>query len=788
MPLTLPTTPGFCVYLGRLPDLHPQNATSITSYSGFAYAPELNALLKFGGGHSATPAPAIYRYDLTAGAWTLDYPVPPLAALVAANHRVGNYWEIPGHTPSIMPASRHTYEGNVWHPELQRLIVNANNNANGNNPALPGGYSGTGGGNRAHYDPAAKTWEISTVAGTHNGAHCLDPISGNIIAIDNPISGNPPAQWTVYNPRTKALLFAANPYNPAFFDSGYKGSGIFGYTETITYHPPSDTFYYLSNNKALWEIKLDRTTWKPKFRNVVVPVPFTSYRVRPFAYDSARDVIVGALGGGIMYGFKRTGIGTGVWYKHPAAPATNNGSSWAQAYVPSLDAHFFIGQSGTDSARHLYAFRWDEAKAEPIPNPNLPAATITVAGQTVTSMGAAAAIGGEVRLSAGGVYGAAAIAQIDKPINIIGAATEVGNAAIGGKGIFIVNADARFENVTLLGAKVPDGNGAGVRWQAGNLTLENVTLRANQNGILGGDGAGLLIVNACTVKQNGDGTGQTHGLYIGTCAEARITASKFSENYIGHHVKSRAVKTLVDGCELGDNLLGTESYNVDCPNGGDVTISNCVMRQGAKSDNSYMVSYFAEQRDTHPVNTLAVRDCTLESQGINGTGIWNRRADTVALIERVNFVGSFTLLAKGYHKLRGCKRDGVAIPDVDVLPTQTDTTPPAAPAADLNATIARTADMYSITVRGSAGAEPDIAKVVARINGGAIVETPTGASNQFELVLQHPTKGDVQLEYAYVDGVGNQSAWHAQTLTVPDMEAPAAPAGDLDVVSVVWVA
>jgi hypothetical protein len=96
--------------------------------------------------------------------------------------------------------------------------------------------------------------------------------------------------------------------------------------------------------------------------------------------------------------------------------------------------------------------------------------------------------------------------------------------------------------------------------------------------------------------------------------------------------------------------------------------------------------------------------------------------------------------------------------------------------------------MYSITVRGSAGAEPDIAKVVARINGGAIVETPTGASNQFELVLQHPTKGDVQLEYAYVDGVGNQSAWHAQTLTVPDMEAPAAPAGDLDVVSVVWVA
>ena len=41
---------------------------------------------------------------------------------------------------------------------------------------------------------------------------------------------------------------------------------------------------------------------------------------------------------------------------------------------------------------------------------------------------------------------------------------------------------------------------------------------------------------------------------------------------VGHHIKSRALKTMVMGNTIEDGPDGTASYEVDAPNGGNVDI------------------------------------------------------------------------------------------------------------------------------------------------------------------------------------------------------------------------
>ena len=42
-----------------------------------------------------------------------------------------------------------------------------------------------------------------------------------------------------------------------------------------------------------------------------------------------------------------------------------------------------------------------------------------------------------------------------------------------GKGFLVVNADAIIDNLAFEGAQVADQNGAGIRYQAGNLVVRN---------------------------------------------------------------------------------------------------------------------------------------------------------------------------------------------------------------------------------------------------------------------------------------------------------------------------
>src|SRR5579885_2063595 len=84
-----------------------------------------------------------------------------------------------------------------------------------------------------------------------------------------------------------------------------------------------------------------------------------------------------------------------------------------------------------------------------------------------------------------------------------------------GKAILTTDANVTIENVTFSGASVPDGNGAGIRYETGNLVLDNDVFKNNQEGLLAADDPqGSITITNSTFTHNGKGDGQTHNLYV----------------------------------------------------------------------------------------------------------------------------------------------------------------------------------------------------------------------------------------------------------------------------------
>jgi len=198
------------------------------------------------------------------------------------------------------------------------------------------------------------------------------------------------------------------------------------------------------------------------------------------------------------------------------------------------------------------------------------------------------------------------------------------------KGYLIVQADTTVSNITFQNAAISEANGgnaAGIRHEAGNLTVLNSQFINNQDGILSTpspNGVYNLYVNNSVFTGNGSGTGQTHALYANRLAELRVTNSIFTGTNIGHDIKSRAANSVITGNFLGDGDTGTTSYAIDLSNGGDATISGNTIVQGEDTDNWTMISYGSEGL-IWPSNNASITGNTFRNSnpGDQTTGIMN---------------------------------------------------------------------------------------------------------------------------------------------------------------------
>ncbi len=231
-------------------------------------------------------------------------------------------------------------------------------------------------------------------------------------------------------------------------------------------------------------------------------------------------------------------------------------------------------------------------------------------------------------------------ATINTKISIIGVGGMVNLVDTGtipnGKGIFVVNNDLTIDHLEFSGAKVTDMNGAGIRYQAGNLTVTNSYFHDNQNGILATPdaahyGTGSITIDHSEFDHNGAGDGYSHNLYIGKVANFTLTNSYVHDVVAGHEVKSRAVNTDIENNRIIDGT-GSASYSIDIPSRGNAIIKNNYIEQDAGSVNHTMIRYGEEhQIPQWTESSLLIEDNTIVNIGIKKPlGIVNGAADMTA--------------------------------------------------------------------------------------------------------------------------------------------------------------
>ena len=176
----------------------------------------------------------------------------------------------------------------------------------------------------------------------------------------------------------------------------------------------------------------------------------------------------------------------------------------------------------------------------------------------------------------------------------------------GGAGVSVA-----INGFDLSGAVVSSGNGAGIRYEGGALTLTSDNIHNNQDGLLGAaDPAGAITINASTFASNGAGDGHTHNIYIGAIQSATIENSTITSANVGHDIKSRAANTTVTGNTITDGASGTASYEIDLPNGGNGVITGNTIEKGPNASNPIAITT-GEEGSIYASSSLLVQGNTL---------------------------------------------------------------------------------------------------------------------------------------------------------------------------------
>lgn len=198
-----------------------------------------------------------------------------------------------------------------------------------------------------------------------------------------------------------------------------------------------------------------------------------------------------------------------------------------------------------------------------------------------------------------------------------------------GKGILVANGSGTttINNFSFTGAEVgtsTGANAAGIRWQNGNLVLNDDYFFDNQDGLLGASSGGAITINNSEFANNGvgplgpvvgdGGYGYTHNLYVGSgVATVTIDNSYFYSANIGNEIKSRADNVIIENSRIVDGA-GTSSYEIDLPNGGNATIENDIIEQGPFSQNPAIITIGEEGASNTTTSILITGDTIINDQ------------------------------------------------------------------------------------------------------------------------------------------------------------------------------
>ncbi len=183
-----------------------------------------------------------------------------------------------------------------------------------------------------------------------------------------------------------------------------------------------------------------------------------------------------------------------------------------------------------------------------------------------------------------------------------------GGACEGKATLVLRGKSARVEGLVFTRVRVPDGNGAGIRLQDGDLDVSYTLFSDGQCGILSHDGPpGAIRIDRSTFSGLGEGDG-VHSIYIGHYGSLSVTNSRFERGTGGHYVKTRAPRVELLNNSFDDSRGRRTNYLIDLSNGAVGRIAGNVFVHGTGKENYATMISVAPEGAENRSGGLAIED------------------------------------------------------------------------------------------------------------------------------------------------------------------------------------
>ena len=579
------------------PEPRPPGAEGVTAvvdgYSGAAFDTKRQNLLIWGGGQRAYAGNEIYQFSVAKLKFSRLWGPSPLSAMKTAN---GD--EV---YADSNPVSRHTYGGLAYAENADAFV------------SMSGMLYPNGGSSKAawQFDLPAAAWSgpIADANPSFGKLAEYDPVSGRIFAA----AGNSIQE---YDPLKKSFV-------------GTYRIGPISYVSTSAVIPKRRIMLILGGGSLAsfnFDTKKFQTLAVSGETQVVKPLargPYNFYYAG-FTYAEDLDTLLVWDNNGALFSINPNNWAiqklaiSGV---PPAKPV--NGMAGRMRYVAGKNLLVLV----THAKRNVHVVKLRAplpiAEAPPPPTGQL----VTIRGKTFTSVSAAAkfAQDGDIVEFATTTYrdDGAIWPQNNLTLRGVGGRAHMEGGAVAGKGIWVIQGNnVTVENIEFSNAAVSDRNGAGIRLEGMGLTVRNCIFRDNENGILTNNNPNSeVVIENSEFSGNGDGSGQSHNLYIGKIKSFTLRGSSSHHARVGHNVKSRAQTNYILYNRIMDEAKGTASYAVDLPDGGIAYLIGNLIQQGPLNENYGIVSFGAEKLKNE-INEIYLVNNTIVNDASNGVFLY----------------------------------------------------------------------------------------------------------------------------------------------------------------------
>ena len=217
-----------------------------------------------------------------------------------------------------------------------------------------------------------------------------------------------------------------------------------------------------------------------------------------------------------------------------------------------------------------------------------------------------------------------------------------------GQGIFVIMGNTvTIQGMTFADATVPDRNGAGIKMLGDNLTVKNSRFLHNENGILAGGSANstVRILDSEFIGNGACVFACAHGVYAGAAIGLLdVERCVFLDTRTAHHIKSRALATIVRNNRIEDGATGTSSYLIETPQGGNLLVEHNVLEKGPNSSNPGTAIALAFGGVKNPTASQVIRDNTFRNDMAVPTVFVRNASATPAELIGNTVSGAVTLL------------------------------------------------------------------------------------------------------------------------------------------------